>query len=145
MLPPHTHYNSQRNQQSQFLHWLDGNGCHHTIDGGTLPDGPAGVTKMQRNNQMSKTFRGVVFHGPRDVRVEDRPFPDIKDWSENDAIVQVIAAGMLSAPLIIFLPHLIARSDNQDCVGVISTVCPVRSHEHLRSLLTEWQKSLSGT
>src|SRR5579871_3198214 len=42
---------------------------------------------------MSKTFRGVVFHGTKDVRVEDRPFPDIKDWSDNDAIVQVIAAG----------------------------------------------------
>jgi hypothetical protein len=48
---------------------------------------------------MSKTFRGVVFHGPRDVRVEDRPFPNIKDWSENDAIVQVIAAGTFSFPL----------------------------------------------
>lgn len=42
---------------------------------------------------MSKTFRGVVFYGPRDIRVEDRPFPDLKDWSENDAIVKVKAAG----------------------------------------------------
>jgi len=43
---------------------------------------------------MSKTFRGVVFYGPRDIRVEDRPFPNLKDWSENDAIVKVKAAGI---------------------------------------------------
>ena len=49
--------------------------------------------------QMSKTFRGVVFHGPRDVRVEDRPFPDLKDWSENDAIVKVTYAGIFSPSL----------------------------------------------
>jgi len=42
---------------------------------------------------MSKTFRAVVFHGPNDVQVEDRPFPDLKDWSENDAIVKVTYAG----------------------------------------------------
>jgi len=43
--------------------------------------------------EMSKTFRGVVFHGPRDVRIEDRQFPDLKDWSENDAMVKVTYAG----------------------------------------------------
>jgi len=42
---------------------------------------------------MSKTFRGVVFYGPHDVRVEDRPFPNLDDWSENDAIVKVTTAG----------------------------------------------------
>jgi threonine dehydrogenase-like Zn-dependent dehydrogenase len=45
---------------------------------------------------MSKTFRAVVFHAPNDVRVEDRPFPDLKDWSENDAIVKVTYAGTSS-------------------------------------------------
>lgn len=40
-----------------------------------------------------KTFRAVVFHGAHDVRVEDRPFPDLKDWSDNDAIVRVTNAG----------------------------------------------------
>jgi threonine dehydrogenase-like Zn-dependent dehydrogenase len=42
---------------------------------------------------MSKTFRGVVFHGPRDVRVEDRPFPNLENVAENDAIVKVTTAG----------------------------------------------------
>jgi hypothetical protein len=45
---------------------------------------------------MADTFRAVVFHGAYDVRVEDRPFPQLKDWSENDAIVRVTNAG--SAP-----------------------------------------------
>jgi hypothetical protein len=66
---------------------------------------------------MSKTFRGVVFYGARDVRVEDRPFPDLKDWGENDAIVKVTTAGIL-----IFLAFV----DIQDYVGVIFTVCSVR-------------------
>ena len=47
---------------------------------------------------MSKTFRAVVFHAPNDVRVEDRPFPDLKDWSENDAIVKVTYAGTSNLP-----------------------------------------------
>lgn len=41
----------------------------------------------------TKVFRGVVFRGPGDVRVEDRPFPDLKDWGPNDAIVKVAYAG----------------------------------------------------
>jgi hypothetical protein len=46
---------------------------------------------------MPETFKAVVFHGAHDVRVEDRPFPDLKDWSDNDAIVRVTNAG--SPPL----------------------------------------------
>jgi hypothetical protein len=48
---------------------------------------------------MAKTYRGVVFYGPRNLVVEDRQFPDLKDWSENDAIVKVTYAGISSPPL----------------------------------------------
>jgi hypothetical protein len=42
---------------------------------------------------MPKTFPGVVIHGPRDVKVEDWPFPTIDTSTPNDAIVKVTAAG----------------------------------------------------
>jgi threonine dehydrogenase-like Zn-dependent dehydrogenase len=41
---------------------------------------------------MPKTFRGVVFHGVQDVRVEDRPFPET--LLDGDAIVKVTKSGI---------------------------------------------------
>jgi hypothetical protein len=72
---------------------------------------------------MSNTFRGVVFHGTRDVRVEDRPFPDLKDWGENDAIVKVTTAG---------IPIFLSFVDVKDYVAVIFTVCSVRGELSLQ-------------
>jgi threonine dehydrogenase-like Zn-dependent dehydrogenase len=43
---------------------------------------------------MTKTFRGVVFHGVRDVRVEDRPFPTAETIADTDAVVRVTSAGI---------------------------------------------------
>jgi len=37
-------------------------------------------------------MKAVVFHGPFDVKVEDRPVPTIKD--STDAIVKVETAGL---------------------------------------------------
>jgi threonine dehydrogenase-like Zn-dependent dehydrogenase len=49
---------------------------------------------------MAKTYRAVVFHGPRNLVVEDRQFPDLKDWSENDAIIKVTYAGTPPSPVL---------------------------------------------
>ena len=43
---------------------------------------------------MAKYFRGVVFHGVRDIRVEDRPFPLSDTLSDTDAVVKVTSAGI---------------------------------------------------
>lgn len=37
-------------------------------------------------------MKAVVFHGPFDVKVEDRPKPEIQD--SKDAIVKVLTAGL---------------------------------------------------
>jgi len=43
---------------------------------------------------MAKSFRGVVFHGVRDIRVEDRPFPTRETLLDTDAVVKVTSAGI---------------------------------------------------
>jgi hypothetical protein len=73
---------------------------------------------------MPDTFRAVVFHGAHDVRVEDRPFPDLKDWSEKDAIVRVTNAGIITPSS--------ANSYVQDCVAAISMVRTVRGSTESR-------------
>jgi hypothetical protein len=64
---------------------------------------------------MAKTFKGVIFYGPRDVRVQERPFPRLEDCSENNAIVKVVYAGT-----IIQLTKGLTRI--KACVAVTSTV-----------------------
>jgi hypothetical protein len=47
-----------------------------------------------RLKAMAKSFRGVVFHGVRDIRVEDRPFPIRETLLDTDAVVKVTSAGI---------------------------------------------------
>lgn len=48
---------------------------------------PAYLGIIRRNSKMSKTMKAVVFNGPLDVSLEDRPVPQIKD--QTDIIVKV--------------------------------------------------------
>ena len=50
---------------------------------------------MLEVQSMTKTFRGVVFHGVRDIHVENRPFPTTETITETDAVVKVTSAGIL--------------------------------------------------
>ena len=50
------------------------------------------VGHILRVQSMTKTFRGVVFHGVRDIRVEDRPFSTTETIAETDAVVKVSSA-----------------------------------------------------
>jgi hypothetical protein len=52
------------------------------------------VGHLLQVQSMTKTFRGVVFHGVRDVRVEDRPFPTAETIADTDAVVRVTSAGI---------------------------------------------------
>lgn len=63
---------------------------------------------------MAKTFRGVVFYGARDVRVEDRPFPTAETIADSDAVVRVTSAGIH--------PSRASFTKHKDCVEVIFTV-----------------------
>ncbi|CAN3373001.1 hypothetical protein DIURU_002891 [Diutina rugosa] len=58
---------------------------------------------------MSSTMKAVVFHGPGDVRVEDRPVPTLKD--ATDVIVKVELSGLCGTDLHSYRGHIAGPKD----------------------------------
>lgn len=52
---------------------------------------------------MAKTMKAVVFHGTLDVKVEDRPVPEIVD--QTDAIIKVSYSALCGSELHVFRGH----------------------------------------
>src|SRR5271170_6304765 len=52
------------------------------------------LVHQARLKLMAKSFRGAVFHGVRDIRVEDRPFPTRETLLDTDAVMKITSAGI---------------------------------------------------
>ncbi|EXJ87224.1 hypothetical protein A1O3_04183 [Capronia epimyces CBS 606.96] len=76
-------------------------------------------------------MKAVVFHGAFDIRVEDRPEPQIRD--PTDAIVKVQTAGLCGSELHMYRGHQTTKTGHimgHEFVGIVTAVGPdVRTHK----------------